>query len=119
MRARPARVLSDDQPYHLVAIPDREDSMARDATPRPLAVCPVVEPPSHRNGHVWQGGFFSCSLGPDHLVRALAYVDLNPVRAGGAKLRNSDSSETVPAFRVPPGFPSSLQNYASFHITVT
>jgi len=36
----------------------------------------------HRSGHLWQGRFFSCGLGPDHLVTALAYVDLNPVRAG-------------------------------------
>ena len=31
---------------------------------------------------MWQGRFFSCALDRDHLVTALAYVDLNPVRAG-------------------------------------
>ena len=35
-----------------------------------------------RSGHLWQGRFFSCALGRDHLTTALAYVDLNPVRAG-------------------------------------
>ena len=32
--------------------------------------------------HLWQNRLFSCALARDHLVRALAYVDLNPVRAG-------------------------------------
>ena len=31
-----------------------------------------------RSGHLWQGRFFSCPLGRDPLVTALAYVDLNP-----------------------------------------
>ena len=35
-----------------------------------------------RSGHLWQNRFYSCPLGPTHLVAALAYVDLNPVRAG-------------------------------------
>ena len=34
-----------------------------------------------RHGHLWQNRFYSCPLGPSHLVAALAYVDLNPVRA--------------------------------------
>ncbi len=35
-----------------------------------------------RSGHLWQNRFYSCPLGPSHLLAALAYVDLNPVRAG-------------------------------------
>ena len=35
-----------------------------------------------RSGHLWQNRFFSCALGRDHLVTALAYAGLNPVRAG-------------------------------------
>jgi putative transposase len=35
-----------------------------------------------RSGHLWQNRFYSCPLGPRHLVTALAYVDLNPLRAG-------------------------------------
>ncbi len=33
------------------------------------------------SGHLWQNRFFSCAPGPSHLLSALAYVDLNPVRA--------------------------------------
>jgi REP element-mobilizing transposase RayT len=32
--------------------------------------------------HLWQNRFFVCALGPEHLWRALAYVERNPVRAG-------------------------------------
>ena len=35
-----------------------------------------------RSGHAWQNRFFSCPLGPDRAVVALAYADLNPVRSG-------------------------------------
>jgi len=35
-----------------------------------------------RSGHAWQNRFFSCPVGPDRAVVALAYADLNPVRAG-------------------------------------
>ena len=35
-----------------------------------------------RVGHLWQNRFFSCPLEPAHLLRALLYVELNPVRAG-------------------------------------
>ena len=35
-----------------------------------------------RSGHLWQNRYFACPLGPGHVLRALAYVDANPVRAG-------------------------------------
>ncbi len=38
-----------------------------------------------RRGHLWQGRFYSCPLGPSRLIDALAYVDLNPVRASLAE----------------------------------
>jgi putative transposase len=31
---------------------------------------------------LWQNRFYSAPLGRDHLLTALRYVDLNPVRAG-------------------------------------
>lgn len=34
------------------------------------------------SGHLWQGRFYSCVLGDDHLYRAVRYVEQNPVRAG-------------------------------------
>lgn len=32
-------------------------------------------------GQLWQGRFFSCVLSPAHLLRAVRYVEMNPVRA--------------------------------------
>jgi putative transposase len=34
------------------------------------------------SGHLWQGRFFSCVLDSDHMVRAMRYVEQNPMRAG-------------------------------------
>jgi len=37
----------------------------------------------HRQcGHLWQGRFYSSALDASHLIRALCYVERNPVRAG-------------------------------------
>jgi len=36
----------------------------------------------HRVGHLWHNRYFSCPLDPAHLLAAMRYVDLNPVRAG-------------------------------------
>ena len=35
----------------------------------------------NRRGRLWQGRFYSCVLDTPHFLSALAYVDLNPVRA--------------------------------------
>ncbi len=35
----------------------------------------------NRRGRLWQGRFYSCVLDTPHFLTALAYVDLNPVRA--------------------------------------
>ena len=36
----------------------------------------------NRRGRLWQGRFYSCVLDAHHFLTALAYVDLNAVRAG-------------------------------------
>ena len=36
----------------------------------------------NRSGHLWQNRFYSAPLGESHLIAALRYVDLNPLRAG-------------------------------------
>ena len=66
----------------LVAIPAGPDSMARTLCRAHSQYAQWFHRRYHRSGHLWQGRFFSCSLGADCLVTALAYVDLNPVRAG-------------------------------------
>ena len=66
---------------HLIAVPDRADSLAlllRDVHGRYATYLNSRESAS---GHVWQGRYYSCPLGPTHLWTALRYVEHNPVRA--------------------------------------
>jgi putative transposase len=67
---------------HLVAIPTRTDSLARALGRAHSSYAQRFNRLYRRSGHLWQNRFYSCPLGASHLVRALAYVDLNPVRAG-------------------------------------
>lgn len=67
---------------HLVAIPERETSLAKALGATHGRYAMRFNRRYRRSGHLWQSRFYSCPLGPTHLVAALAYVDLNPVRAG-------------------------------------
>jgi putative transposase len=67
---------------HLVAIPTRAESLARALGRAHSSYAQRFNRRYRRSGHLWQNRFYSCPLGASHLVRALAYVDLNPVRAG-------------------------------------
>jgi len=66
---------------HLIAIPEREDSLALAVgrTQRDYALWFQVR--RQQNGHLWQNRFYSCPLEDDHLWEALRYVEVNPVRA--------------------------------------
>jgi len=39
----------------------------------------------NKKGHLWQGRYFSCVLDEIHLLEAIRYVEMNPVRAGIAE----------------------------------
>ena len=67
---------------HLVAIPKHSMSLALAIGHTHWRYTMRFNEQYGRNGHLWQNRFYSCPLGPIHLVTALAYVDLNPVRAG-------------------------------------
>jgi len=67
---------------HLVAIPEREDSLAILLRRVHGRYAQYYNTRSGRTGHLWQNRFFACVLGADHLWTALAYVDRNPLRAG-------------------------------------
>jgi len=69
-------------PVHLVAIPRRPASLALAIGQTHWRYTMRFNKHYGRSGHLWQNRFYSCPLGPTHLVAALAYVDLNPVRAG-------------------------------------
>jgi putative transposase len=67
---------------HLIAVPEREDSLARTLARAHSEYTASVNRTRQRTGHLWQNRFFSCPMGPTHVQRALLYVDMNPVRAG-------------------------------------
>jgi putative transposase len=70
-----------------VATPTRADSLARALGRTHSCYARRFNLRYHRGGHLWQNRFYSdrfysCPPGGSHLPRALAHVDLNPVRAG-------------------------------------
>jgi putative transposase len=67
---------------HLIARPEREDSLAVLLRRVHGRYAQYYNARVGRSGHLWQNRFFACVLSEDHLWAALAYVDLNPVRAG-------------------------------------
>ena len=66
---------------HLVAIPAHQHSIARAIGQTHHTFALHANRLRRRSGHFWQNRFYSCPVGPSHLIEALAYVDLNPVRA--------------------------------------
>lgn len=67
---------------HLVAIPERENSLARALGRAHLMYAQHVFYAQGRSGHLWQSRFYSCPLDDTHEHNASAYIELNPVRAG-------------------------------------
>jgi putative transposase len=67
---------------HLVVVPQHRDSLARALGQTHGRYARWFNRRYRRSGHVWQNRFYSSALGSDRLISALAYVDLNPVRAG-------------------------------------
>ena len=66
---------------HLIAVPEREQSLARTLGRTHSEFALAVNRANRRSGHVWQNRFFSCPMSESHLLAALKYVELNPVRA--------------------------------------
>ena len=66
---------------HLVVIPDRSDALARALGRAHNAYSRHLNARLACSGHLWQNQFYSAPLSRHHLIEALRYVDLNPVRA--------------------------------------
>jgi putative transposase len=67
---------------HLIALPECEDSLAILLRRAHGRYAQYYNAAMGRSGHLWQNRFFACALGDNHLWKALAYVDRNPLRAG-------------------------------------
>jgi putative transposase len=70
---------------HLVVVPQADESLARTFAAAHSAYALAVNASAARSGHLWQNRFFSCPMDESHTLRALRYVELNPVRAGLAR----------------------------------
>ncbi len=70
---------------HLVVIPGHGEGVSAMLQALAGTSSRLMNEQMERVGHVWQGRFHSATLGHLHYRTALAYVDLNPVRAGLVK----------------------------------
>jgi len=66
---------------HLVAIPEREDSLAKGVGRTNLRYTQYINRLHGRSGHLWQDRFFSSPLDEEYFWNALIYTERNPVRA--------------------------------------
>jgi len=71
-----------DNHIHLAVIPEREDSLSNGIGQlhHDYALWQNIQ--CHRNGHLWQNRFFSTPVEEERVWEVLAYIELNPVRAG-------------------------------------
>ena len=67
---------------HLILIPASAESLALTLGQLHSQYALEQNRRRRRVGHLWQNRFFSCALEAAHLLAALHYVELNPVRAG-------------------------------------
>lgn len=67
---------------HLIVIPEHDYSLAKALGRAHLMYAQYMHGRYERQGHLWQGRFYSNPMDTAHAWNALAYVELNPVRAG-------------------------------------
>ena len=70
---------------HEIPVPEFKDSLAKAIGRTHNDYSRWLNVRSNRTGHLWQARFFSCPVDTASLADVLAYVELNPVRAGIVK----------------------------------
>jgi putative transposase len=66
---------------HLVAVPDAPDSLAELFRNAHRSYTRRINSREGWCGHLWQERFHSCAMDERHLMAAVRYIELNPVRA--------------------------------------
>jgi len=74
-----------DNHVHLIAIPEREDSLAKGIGDTHKYYTRMVNFRENWRGYLWQGRFSSFPLDEKYLYAAIRYVERNPIRAGIVK----------------------------------
>ena len=67
---------------HLIAVPATEDALHQTLKPLHMRYAQRVNRVRGWSGHLWQGRFISSALDEEYLLKAVRYVERNPVRAG-------------------------------------
>ena len=65
---------------HLIVVPCKAGSLATALGKTHWKYAQTINRLHKRSGHLWQDRFYSCALDDAHLIRAMAYMELNPVR---------------------------------------
>jgi putative transposase len=73
--------LPDANHVHIIAVPRQEDGLRRTFRYVHRYYTGYINAWMRVTGHLWQGRFSSVAMDETHLVSALRYVALNPVRA--------------------------------------
>ena len=66
---------------HMILVPPHEDSLRAALSQVHRAYAGHIHARERRTGHFWQGRFGCVAMDEPHVMAALAYVALNPVRA--------------------------------------
>jgi putative transposase len=66
---------------HIIGVPRAEDSLSKAVGRTHWRYTQILNKFHGRCGHFWQNRFHSCTLDGPHLLRAMAYIERNPVRA--------------------------------------
>ncbi len=66
---------------HLILVPADTEGLRRAVAESHRRYAAVINRRQNWRGHLWQERFHSCPLHDDHLLAAVRYVELNPVRA--------------------------------------
>jgi len=67
---------------HIVVTPGQENSLSKALGRTHLMYAQYVHKLHGRSGHFWQSRYYSCPMDEEHAHNAIAYIELNPVRAG-------------------------------------
>ena len=67
---------------HLIVVPSTEQSLRKAIGNAHKQYTRAVNFREGWSGYLWQGRFASCAMDERHLLSAVRYVELNPVRAG-------------------------------------
>ncbi len=71
-----------DNHVHLVAVPDREDSLRKAVGEAHRRYTLGINRRSEKKGYLFQGRPFSCPMDENYFCTAVRYIERNPVRAG-------------------------------------